>query len=121
MLADSSIVTLALPSILRQFDAKVSQVAWVLIAFNLALALAAVPVARVAARGPSVPLFVGLGVFAIASACCALAPSLGALIAARIVQALGGAAIVCSACSGVGLRISTASMSSSASNWSTSV
>src|ERR1044072_5869377 len=38
VLSDSSVVTLALPSILREFDATVSEVAWVLIAFNLALA-----------------------------------------------------------------------------------
>jgi MFS family permease len=42
VLSDSSVVTLALPAILREFDASVSAVAWVLIAFNLALALAAV-------------------------------------------------------------------------------
>ena len=35
VLADSAIVTLALPSILRDFDAEVSQVAWVLTGFNL--------------------------------------------------------------------------------------
>ncbi len=47
VLADSAVVTLALPSILREFDAEVSQVAWVLIGFNLVLALAAVPAARI--------------------------------------------------------------------------
>ncbi len=95
VLADSSIVTLALPAVLRQFDAEVADVAWVLIAFNLALALAAVPVAWIAQRGPTVPLYAGLVVFGVASAACAAAPSLLVLIAARIVQALGGAAIVC--------------------------
>ena len=45
VLADSAVVTLALPSILREFDAEVSQVAWVLTGFNLVLSLAAVPAA----------------------------------------------------------------------------
>ena len=45
VLADSAIVTLALPSILRDFDAEVSQVAWVLTGFNLVLALVAVATA----------------------------------------------------------------------------
>jgi MFS family permease len=51
VLADSAIVTLALPSMLREFDAEVSEVAWVLTGFNLVLALAAVPAARICARG----------------------------------------------------------------------
>jgi len=39
VLADSSVVTLGLPDILREFDATVSEVAWVLTAFNLVLVL----------------------------------------------------------------------------------
>jgi MFS family permease len=45
VLADSAVVTLALPDILRNLDASVGQVAWVLIAFNLVLGLSAVPTA----------------------------------------------------------------------------
>ena len=41
-LADSSIVTLALPEILGQFDVAITSVAWVLTSFNLVLALLAV-------------------------------------------------------------------------------
>ncbi|MEA2157334.1 MAG: hypothetical protein QOE11_3474, partial [Solirubrobacteraceae bacterium] len=48
VLADSSVVTLALPAILREFDATVDAVAWVLIAFNLALALLAIAGSRLA-------------------------------------------------------------------------
>ena len=47
VLGDSGVVTLALPEILRDFGADVTEVAWVLMAFNLVLALAAVPAARV--------------------------------------------------------------------------
>src|SRR4051794_17151659 len=52
VLADSSVVTLALPEILREFDASVGAVAWVLIAFNVALAAAAVPAVRLV-RAPA--------------------------------------------------------------------
>ncbi len=96
VLADSAIVTLALPQILRDLDAEVAQVAWVLIAYNLVLALAAVPAARLSVRtgrSPSVAV-VGLAVFAAASAACALSTSLEALVAARVVQALGGALVI---------------------------
>ena len=97
VLADSAIVTLALPSILREFDAQVSQVAWVLTGFNLVLAIAAVPAARICTRGGSgYAGAAGLVLFAAASAGCALAGSLEVLIAARVVQAIGGAFVIAS-------------------------
>jgi MFS family permease len=96
-LADSSVVTLALPDILRQFDVEIPTVAWVLTSYNLWLALAAVPAAYVAGRRP-VPVFTaGTLVFAAASLACALAPSFGVLVGARCVQAVGGALLVCAA------------------------
>lgn len=95
VLADSAIVTLALPDILRELDAEVSEVAWVLTGFNLVLALAAVPAARICARGAAGNAAVaGLVVFAAASAGCALAGTLGVLIASRIAQAIGGALVI---------------------------
>jgi MFS family permease len=92
VLADSAVVTLALPDILRELDATVGRVAWVLIAFNLVLGFAAVPTAVLFGRTPPrIVSAVGIAVFAASSAWCALAPSIDALIAARCVQALGGA------------------------------
>ena len=97
VLADSSVVTLALPAILRDFDASVAAVAWVLIAFNLALALAAVGGARLA-RGRGRTAFVVSSVaFALASLACAAAPSLDALVVARAVQGIVGAVVVAAA------------------------
>ncbi|GAA1734994.1 MFS transporter [Aeromicrobium alkaliterrae] len=92
VLADSAVVTLALPDILRHLGASVGQVAWVLIAYNLVLGLVAVP----AALGlrwvqPRVLAATGIAVFAGASAWCAVADSIEVLIVARCVQALGGA------------------------------
>lgn len=92
VLADSAVVTLALPDILRYLDTTVGQVAWVLISFNLVLGLAAVPAAMVLARArPRVSTAIGIAVFAGASAACAVAGSIEVLIAARCVQAVGGA------------------------------
>ncbi|MFL6155333.1 MAG: MFS transporter [Marmoricola sp.] len=92
VLADSAVVTLALPDILRHLDTTVTEVAWVLIAFNLVLGLVAVPTAMVFARAqPRIFAAAGIAVFAGASAGCALAGSIDVLIAARCVQALGGA------------------------------
>jgi MFS family permease len=96
-LADSSVVTLALPDILRQFDVEIPTVAWVLTSYNLWLALAAVPAAYAARRRPVVASIAGTLVFAAASLGCALAPSFGVLVGARCVQAVGGALLVCAA------------------------
>jgi predicted MFS family arabinose efflux permease len=92
VLADSAIVTLALPEILRRLGGTVWQVAWVLIAFNLVLAVLAVPAAWLCTRRNPAPLCaMGIAIFAVASALCALAGSMTVLIIARCVQALGGA------------------------------
>lgn len=92
VLADSAIVTLALPDILTHLDASVAQVAWVLISFNLVLGLAAVPTAVWSVRvPPRVVAAAGIAVFVLASAWCAVAGSIDVLIAARCVQAVGGA------------------------------
>ena len=69
-------------------------VSWVLTAFNLVFAVALLPAAVLARRLPGPTWGIGLVVFAIASAACAVAGTGGALIVARCVQALGGAAVV---------------------------
>ena len=98
VLADASVVILALPAIYREYGAEVADVAWVVTAFNLAIALAAVPAARLASRRPAGQICAGgLVLFAGASAACALAPSLAVLVGARAVQGIGGAAAVCAA------------------------
>ena len=98
VLADSSIVVLALPDIYRDLDTTVAGVTWVLVSFNLVMALAAVPAALVARRlGPGRTAAVGLAVFAGAGVACGVADQLSTLIIARCVQALGGAAAVTAA------------------------
>lgn len=92
VLADSAVVTLALPDILQNLDASVGQVAWVLIAYNLVLGLAAVPAAIAFPQvQPHIFSAVGIAMFAGASAWCAMADSIEVLIIARCVQAIGGA------------------------------
>ena len=77
VLADSSVVILALPDILDRFNVAISDVAWVLTLFNLVLAVAAVPAAYLSRRrAPGLVCTAGLVVFALASLGCALAPGL---------------------------------------------
>jgi len=96
-LADSSIVTLALPDVLRDFDVGVTTVAWVLTSFNLVLALVALPAAYAARLRPRAASVVGTALFAAASLACGLAPAFEVLVAARCVQAVGAALLVTAA------------------------
>ena len=101
VLADSSVVTLALPDILRRFDSTVLGVSWVLTAFNLALALAVLAAARLAAGGSATrgaAVWAGGVVgFAAASLLCALAPTITVLIAGRCIQGVAGASAIAGA------------------------
>ena len=50
VLADSSIVTLALPDVLAEYDTTVFGVSWVLTAYNIVLAASILPVVRLTRR-----------------------------------------------------------------------
>ena len=98
VLADSSVVILALPDILDHFNVSIDHVAWVLTLFNLVLAVVAVPAAYLSRRfAPGVVCSAGLLLFAMASLGCALAPDFTWLLVSRAGQAVGGAAAVCAA------------------------
>jgi MFS family permease len=97
VLADSSVVTLALPEILREYDTSVFGVSWVLTAYNLVLAAAVIPAIAWARRRPGGLWVGGLVVFALASLLAATSSHVAVLIAARCIQAFGGALIVAAA------------------------
>ena len=90
---DLFIVNIAFPAISKHFgDASVSTLSWVLSAYAIVFAALLVPAGRWAdAFGRKRAFLLGLAIFVAASAACAAAPSVGALVAARIVQAVGGA------------------------------
>ena len=96
-LADSSVVTLALPDIIKRFHLEIAEVAWVLTLYNLGLALAAVPAAYAARGRPVLAFGAGTVVFAAASLVCGFAPGYGWLLAGRGIQAVGGALLICAA------------------------
>src|ERR1700753_4272238 len=90
---DLFIVNIAFPSISRHLGgASLGSLSWVLSGYAIVFAALLVPAGRWAdAFGRKRAFLLGLGVFVLASAGCAAAPSVGFLIAARIVQAAGGA------------------------------
>jgi EmrB/QacA subfamily drug resistance transporter len=90
---DLFIVNIAFPDMARDFaGASLPSLSWVLNAYAIVFAALLVPAGRIADRVGRKRVFVsGLLLFAAASALCALAPSLGVLVAARVLQAAGGA------------------------------
>jgi len=83
----------AMPEIGHDLAAEMQAVQWTIVAYFIAFGLAQLiygPWADQAGRKP--PLYVGLGLFIAGTVVCALAPSIGWLIAGRVLQGLGGAA-----------------------------
>jgi MFS family permease len=90
-LADASIVALALPPILVEFDTSITGAAAIVGVYALVIALCLWPARRLR-PGPA-----GLVVFAAASIACALAPNLWLMLVFRAVQAAGAAAALLTA------------------------
>jgi EmrB/QacA subfamily drug resistance transporter len=89
---DASIAGLILPTLEDVFAAPMAAVEWVAIAYLLALAALVVPFGRVADLVGRKTLYtLGFIVFIAGSALCGAAPSLGWLVAFRVVQAVGAA------------------------------
>jgi EmrB/QacA subfamily drug resistance transporter len=93
---DLFIVNVALPSIGGSLHgASLTGLSWVLNSYAIVFAALLVPAGRLADHfGRRRFLLTGVAVFTLASAVCAIAPSLSVLIAARAVQAVGAAMIV---------------------------
>jgi EmrB/QacA subfamily drug resistance transporter len=93
---DLFIVNIAFPAIARHFGGtSLGSLSWILSGYAIVFAALLVPAGRWAdAFGRKRAFLLGLAIFVLASAGCALAPSVGLLIAARVLQAAGGALMV---------------------------
>jgi EmrB/QacA subfamily drug resistance transporter len=91
---DTLVVTTALSTIRRDLGASVEQLEWTVNAYNLSFAVLLMTASALGDRFGRRRLFAaGIGLFVVASAACAVAPSVGALIAARAVQGAGAAMV----------------------------
>ena len=89
---DATVVGIALPSIGRSFHSGVGTLQWVVTGYALTLAAFLLLGGSLGDRlGRKRVFSIGVVWFAVASACCGVAPNAGTLIAARIVQGVGGA------------------------------
>jgi EmrB/QacA subfamily drug resistance transporter len=92
---DLLVVATALPTIHRDLGASLEDLEWTVNAYTLSFAVLLMTGAALGDRLGRRRMFAaGLVLFAAASAACALAPSVGALVAARTVQGAGAAMIM---------------------------
>jgi EmrB/QacA subfamily drug resistance transporter len=92
---DNLVVTTALPAIRQDLHSGLSGLEWTVNAYTLTFAVLLLTGAALGDRfGRRRLLTIGLAIFTLASAAAALAPSIGALDAARAVQGLGGAIVM---------------------------
>src|SRR5215217_2098746 len=92
---DTLVVSTALSQIRLDLGASIEQLEWTVNAYNLSFAVLLITGAALGDRYGRRKLFAGgLGLFAVASAACALAPSVGWLIVARAVQGAGAALLM---------------------------
>src|SRR5947199_3644596 len=92
---DNLVVTTALPAIRKDLHSGLSGLEWTVNAYTLTFAVLLLTGAALGDRfGRRLVFSIGLAIFTLASAAAALAPSIGALDAARAVQGLGGALVM---------------------------
>ena len=92
---DTLVVATALPRIQESLHVSFANLQWTVNAYNIAVAAGIICAAALGDRYGRRRLFcVGLVLFTVASAACALAPSAAVLVGARTLQGLGGAVIL---------------------------
>src|SRR3954453_12899471 len=92
---DTLVVSTALSTIRLDLGASLAQLEWTVNAYNLSFAVLLMTGAELGDRFGRRRMFaLGLGIFVAGSAACALAPGVGALIAARAVQGAGAALVM---------------------------
>ncbi len=88
---DNTVLNVALPSMQKELHASVAGLQWTIDAYTVVLATLLMLAGSTADRiGRKRVFMAGLAVFSIGSLLCSLAPSLEALVAFRMVQAVGG-------------------------------
>lgn len=95
LMLDSTVVTLAVPSIQRELGASPSELQWVINGYLLTVAVLVVTAGRLGDQfGRRLVFLVGLVLFTVGLVIAALAPSIEVLIAARVVQGAGAAGML---------------------------
>lgn len=98
-----SALNVALPAVARSLHASPTQASWILLSYMLVSTVCILSFGRLADLWGRRRLFLaGLGLFVIACAACALAPTAELMLASRIGQAIGAAGVMANASALVG-------------------
>lgn len=91
----TSVANVGLPTFAKAFDAPFQDVQWIVLAYLLTITTLIVTIGRLGdIIGRRRLLRAGMALFALASALCAMAPSLWLLVAARALQGLGASVMM---------------------------
>ena len=91
---EASAISVVLPDIAGDLSVDTGQLSWLMTGFLLIYGIAIPFYGRLADRYGARPLFlIGVAVFSLGSLLSALAPGYSFLLAARVIQAIGGAAV----------------------------
>ena len=117
---DLFIVNLAFPAIAREYPGSgLGGLSWVLNAYTIVFAAVLVPAGRFADQFGRKRMFVaGLAVFALGSLLCGLAPGVDALVAARVLQAVGAGMLVPASLSSLLAAVPAARRARAIGTWS---
>lgn len=95
---DMSIVAVALPTMTRELDAPIGLVGWTITAYGLAQIVVMPLVGKLSEQFGRMRVFlICVAIFTLGSLLCGLAPNIYALIAFRVLQAIGGGGFLPSA------------------------
>ena len=95
IILDGSVLNVALPTIRHDLGHSMAAAQWVLSGYTLALSALLLTAGALGDRiGLRRMLLGGVALFTVASAACASAPDIGALVAARVIQGVGAAALL---------------------------
>jgi EmrB/QacA subfamily drug resistance transporter len=116
---DSTVVTVSLPALAQRFHAGAAAAQWVVLGYTLPLSAFVLTGGTLADRfGPRRVFRIGVLLFAIASACCALAQSLPQLLASRVAQGAAAALLVPSSLALLGASFSESERGPAIGTWS---
>jgi EmrB/QacA subfamily drug resistance transporter len=92
---DGSIVNIALPAMQTDFRVDLTTIEWVVVAYLLVVGSLLLPFGRLGEVLTFKKVYLtGFAIFTLASLCCGAAPFVGALVAFRVLQAVGAAMIM---------------------------
>lgn len=92
---DSSIVTIALPTLSKEFNSDLMSVKWVVVSHLLTITCLLLPMGRISdLYGRKRVFTLGFGLFIFSSVLCGLSPGLWSLIISRVLQGVGAAMLM---------------------------